>query len=482
MILDVLTSLLYFLGLGCLIQAGLDRLGAQDHHAQPWRPIATGPTALARDLSIRIALGILTYGAAMTTGLPLRAGFLVGAVGAGLGLFLAARRFHRQPPVGLGLLAALAWIGLALLLVALVSPVLPMDVLWANDARSVWFFHGKIIYFANGIHRSSGWNNEAILFSHPYYQKLVPILAATEMLKFGYWNEYLPKLALATPLTCYVLALFAGPRGRASMSTVATTVIALLGSGTLIHVGYVDAYTALPAAGALWAVMRWLSSGNPRDAEHALVLAGLALSTKDEGRLFAAGLAVGVLPFLAVRRLRWAAWSFLRTRTTWALLVLALAPALLWSIRVNEFGLHHYLQLNLATQFRALHRLRTGALPTIVRALIDPSSRWFDSSTSVLSRLLIVAGVVKLLAMVLSRRLRLVTFVCASAGVAYFSAICVVYLMTPADLRWQLSTSADRVMLIVFMCALGLLADGLEDLEGFTLGPRRKAVVGPRPR
>ena len=473
MIADVMASLLYFLGLGYLVQRGIDLLGSQDRQSMGIGSSPIAPSDLARALSTRIGLGMLAYTSAITAVLPLRLGFWVGAMGAGLGLLLAARRLRRRPLVCQVSPLALAWLGLALALIFTLSMMLPMDVLWANDARSVWFFHAKIIYFANGLRADSGWSEPAIRFSHPYYPKLVPILAATEMLRFGYWNEYLPKLALASPLACYVLALFAGTRGRASASALGVTVVALLATGALLHDGYVDAYTALPAAGALWALLRWLSGGHRRDAEHALVLVGLAMSTKEEGRLFALALGVGLSPFFLVRRVRSAAWRFLWSRASLPIFALALAPALLWSMRAGGFGVHNYLELNLSTKIRALHRLRTGALASIMRALIDPASHWFDAATSAVSGLAAVAGVAKLLGILLSRRLRLVTLVCISTGLVYFAELCAVYLMTPYDFGWQLGSSADRVMLVAFMCLLGVLADALEDIEDLRL-PRRR--------
>ena len=74
--------------------------------------------------------------------------------------------------------------------------------LWAFDARNLWFFHGRII-FAEGHFPTHKWANLLCLpagnfsvCSCPDYPKLIGILAAYVAHLLGYWNEYLPKLAI----------------------------------------------------------------------------------------------------------------------------------------------------------------------------------------------------------------------------------------------------------------------------------------------
>jgi len=358
--------------------------------------------------------------------------------------------------------------------IALASAVLPMDALWKNDARSIWFFHGKLIYYAGGLRPDAGWGESALDFSHRNYPKLVPILAASEMFRFGYWNEFLPKLAMVPLLACYVFALLAGPRGLASIGAACVTVIALLAVGALLHDGYADAYAALPAAGALMATMRWLRRGDRQDAEHAFVLLGLALATKEEGRLFTLALAAGLAPFLLSKRVRKVSARLLLAPGSLATLVLALLPQLLWMVRAHTWGLRNDLRFDHAAMQRMTMRVHSGEFETIVRHLLAPRSPWFDAATSALLGLLGATAAIKVVSVVLTRRLQIVSVVCLLTGVVYFTELCFVYLMTPHDLGWHLKTSADRVMLIAFMCVLVFMGDALEDLERFKLRRRCK--------
>lgn len=472
MTLHLTISILYTLGLGALVCEGLALLEA-------WRPASTSlgatplpPAKLARALSMRLGMGLLLHALAVVAGLPLREVLLAGLILALVGLLLAGRRIRKQPWHRQVSYPALAWVALGLAVIALASAMLPMDVLWANDARSIWFFHGKLIYYAGGLRPDAGWGESALDFSHRNYPKLIPILAASEMFRFGYWNEFLPKLALAPLLACFVFALLAGPRGLASIGAACVTVMALLAVGALLHDGYADAYAALPAAGALMATLRWVRRGDRQDAEHAFVLLGLALATKEEGRLFTLALAAGLAPFLLSKRVRKVSARLLLAPGSLATLVLALLPQLLWTVRANAWGLRNDLRFDHAAMQRVATRVHSGALGNIVQHLLAPRSRWFDAATSALLGLLGATAAIKVASVVLTRRLQIVSVACLLTGLVYFIELCLVYLMTPHDLGWHLETSADRVMLIAFMCVLVFMGDALEDLESLKL-PRR---------
>ena len=466
-------SLLYCSGLGHVVASLLECLpgcGARVLLHEAW---AGRSSRAARAASLRLGLGILVHTLAVMTGLSLRVvltgGGVLALAGIGFGVFQLWRSRDGAAR------APAAWILLGLALTGVGGWIMPMDPLWANDARSVWFFHAKIIYYAGALRSDAGWLEPSISFSHPAYPKLMPILAATEMVRFGYWNEFLPKLGFVPPLACYLLALLAGPRGRASMGVAAVAVIAFLAGGTIIHDGYVDVYVALAAAGALMAALRWLRRGEPGDAQHAVVLTGLGLATKEEGLLFAVSLLAAMVPFVLSARVRAYAKTSLSNRFTLAVTVLAMAPWVLWGELARRWGLHGYLELNTATYARAWSRVRAGALGPIARSLLAPGSRWFDLATAGFLGLLGATGIAKAVALAASRRLQLPGFLCLLCGVCYFALLCLVYLMTPFHYGWQLSTSADRVMLVAFACVLVYFGDALEDIEpGFSRAQHRR--------
>lgn len=75
---------------------------------------------------------------------------------------------------------------LLIILISLGTPVFE----W--DARSIWLFHAKRIFYDNSIF--SIIDNYAS-FSHNAYPSLVPALASSLAKTIGHWNEVFPKLA-----------------------------------------------------------------------------------------------------------------------------------------------------------------------------------------------------------------------------------------------------------------------------------------------
>jgi len=67
---------------------------------------------------------------------------------------------------------------------------LQWSTLW--DARSIWFFHAKRIFYDQSIFSVS--DNYA-MFSHNEYPNLAPAFASSLALVVGHWNEVFPKLA-----------------------------------------------------------------------------------------------------------------------------------------------------------------------------------------------------------------------------------------------------------------------------------------------
>ena len=77
------------------------------------------------------------------------------------------------------------------------------------DARSIWFFHAKMIWADGALRRSTGWNHPSLAFSNPDYPKLVPAIAAQLAYVKGYWNEFLPKgslFVMLVPVTLWVFS------------------------------------------------------------------------------------------------------------------------------------------------------------------------------------------------------------------------------------------------------------------------------------
>jgi len=74
------------------------------------------------------------------------------------------------------------------------------------DARSIWFFQGKIMYYSNQLSSSIDYSKGLSIGydAHMDYPKLIAFLSAVNAHLAGIWNEYIPKHSL---LLLYCAAL-----------------------------------------------------------------------------------------------------------------------------------------------------------------------------------------------------------------------------------------------------------------------------------
>ncbi len=129
------------------------------------------------------------------------------------------------------------------------------------DARSIWFFHAKMIFSARSIGQIAGWSDPAVTFSHVDYPNLVPALAAQLAHLSGFWNEYLPKLSLFFILVPAVglICSFA----RRIWSFIFVLLLALFTLNVYIWNGYMDGYLALYFTLSMLFFGRYLNDSHP---------------------------------------------------------------------------------------------------------------------------------------------------------------------------------------------------------------------------
>jgi hypothetical protein len=186
------------------------------------------------------------------------------------------------------LLFPLLWLPLALL--SIMAPVI------TGDAKEIWFFHGKMIFFAQGISSLTGFDDPVIGFSHADYPKLVATIAATIANMAGSWNDHLPKFSVAL-VQAPVFTLFADLiAGRGFILGLVMLVSATTGAGVLLYNGYMDGMlgvwlVALMSAMWLLGVSRNQASndaGEGRDnidiaASIAVIAVAMLVGLKNEG-------------------------------------------------------------------------------------------------------------------------------------------------------------------------------------------------------
>lgn len=431
----------YFLGLGCIILFTIPGL-------QKDSPL-DGP-GIARLLATLLLSGILLHYTLVLLLEKLGLSLAIGSVLSLAGLFRAylVLRIQAVRP------RAFSWVlaGSILYVTILFALYILFDPLSAWDARSIWFFHGKIIFYNQSLSQSAGWNDQSFGWSHVFYPKLVPVLAAQFAYAGGFWNEYLPKaslLALLVPALMAFLAFFRSFR----ISFLYVILMLFMGLGQWLWNGYVDGYFALYTGLTSLFFGRWLVSRDNGDLIAGVAFLGVAVNLKNEGLFFALTVSSCML---AVR--------FVRARTApaeagslgpgfWVFTALTALGMVLWSWKKHLWGLSTHVPMELA---RVPLRLSEGAFGTIVDALILR-----EGVATACIVFLVALGIVKAFRLPISPAV----WVPLLTSLAYGLGICLIYLGTPYDLPWHLGTSASRTMLPVLQgifCATFVLMQELE--------------------
>jgi len=448
---------LYLLGIGLAAAAPmLEALASAPAGRRPEQRWAT--------VAGLFAIGILADQLLVLWLRSLSVALAVGSVLAVAGFYLGVRARIRSKATRSSADTATVWIWIFTLCVATIVFLYAVLILtlplthW--DARSIWFFQAKIIYFAGALTGDSPWST--LEFAHGDYPKLIPTLAAQLADVAGFWNETLPKsalLVLLVPAAIGVVAFTRRPLSGAFL--IATLFFPTYG---VLWNGYADGYLALYAALCVLALGRWIDRRRPGDLLLGLASLGIAASLKHEGSFFLVCAAVGTATAAAVARANPSTCADSRPAGPWSaawIAAVSLAGPLTWEITRRAWGLTNDLGLSGRAIVTASSRFsEPGALASIVKALFQGAE---------LAGAIVPLGLALVAAACLRVRIPTGFWLSATAATLYLVGIIGVYLGTPHELAWHLATSADRTALpifAIFSAAAFQLLDSLEKSPG----------------
>lgn len=413
-------------------------------------------TSLLQAIPILIISGLVTnYGIVLLLH-SLKVGLIVSGILATLGiayfLFLLLRHNH-QPIISLAPMGK--WAGVACICMLFLGPILVIPLTdW--DARSIWFFHAKMIYTAGSINQYTGWQDPSVAFSHAEYPNLVPTLAAQVAYLMGFWNEYLPKISLFMVLIPAVAWIFTF--ARRTFSFVVLLVSLLFSFYPFIWNGYMDGYFALYFSLALLLLGRYFKTFQMIDLLSSVYCLIMLLYLKNEGYL---GAIVGVCVILLVLFSNIHTFSvrnlFVNYWKSLIVLIIMLIPLGLWITYKRQWGLSNDLEVGSAKSFlQIITRLRDGSLRIIL-----------NDTLVQLEVALILVGLTYFALIAWKQSLPRESIPAMIAAAMYCLGLIAIYLMTPFDLFWHLGTSIDRTMLPVVGCLLisaFFILDSLEEI------------------
>lgn len=344
-----------------------------------------------------------------------------------------------------------------MVLIFIFSCILISDPIADWDARSIWFYHAKVIYYTKDIWAHGQWAEQANIYTHLNYPKLFPLLAAQVANAFGFWNEYIPKLAIAL-LACPILAFFVESALKTQRNHRAIPVNFLLlfmmlfmfdGAGFYLTSGYMDGWVALYSICASMMLTTAIQQHNSDDGRNsriqALVFLAILSQIKQEGLIIAVillavaiAVTLGTLaqPMQSIKRISSGTTPKTLRSAAWYSLFL-LGPVVAWLIasHIQGLSLSHYSGNTLE---RITTKLTTSGQPTWILAnVIFHNGMIFPS--------LALALVLTVNAAATRKRLMTADFLPLIASLVFLVVIFLVYLATNADVNWHMAKSAGRV-------------------------------------
>ena len=348
------------------------------------------------------------------------------------------------------------WVGVAFFVLLLAGPILS-NALYDWDARSIWFFHAKMIYFAGSIGLEAGWQDPTVVFSQLDYPKMIPSLASQIMYIMGFWNEYLPKLSLFLvfiPPTVWLVTF-----ARKTFSYAFLVFLLPFSLFPWLWNGYMDGLLAFYFCIALLLFDRYMQKGRKIDLVSSIACTLFLLYIKNEGNLALLVLFFAFAVYAIISK-----WPIrLKTRPTLAINwryviigVVVLIPFVIWSFYEKQWGLSNDLGLGTQASFQRLAlRLSDGSLELITEKLFK-----YINASLMLLVLLLVSN------LLFKRPFVRESLPAIIATSLYVLGMGLVYLITPHDLVWHLNTSTVRVMELAnggFMIACYLILRTLEE-------------------
>jgi hypothetical protein len=309
------------------------------------------------------------------------------------------------------------------------------------DARSIWFFHGKMIYMAGALSQNTGWLHPSAFFSHSDYPNLIPTLAAQIAHIFGYWNEYLPKSSLFFLLVPAIILLFTFY--RRSFSFLLLIILIPFSFASKLWNGYMDGYITLYFAVSMLLLGRYFIKSKPIDLIGSVLCLFILIYLKNEGEL---ALVAGSLAIVLTLFLKMTKFSFTNFfKSYWRVvlfLVLLLLPFGIWSIYKHQWGITNDLELGTNQSFvQLMTRIKDGSYLIILQ----------NFNTQMKNGLMLL-GFLVFGSMALKIKIPKVILPIILAGGIYCVGLFMVYLVTPLDLLWQMRTSVDRTLLTATAC------------------------------
>ena len=328
------------------------------------------------------------------------------------------------------------------------------------DARSIWFFHAKMIYASGSFGLETGWLHPSVMFSHTDYPKLIPTIAGQITYIMGFWNEYLPKLSLLFLLVPAIILLFSFY--QRSFSFLVLILLIPLSFSMQLWTGYMDGYLALYMALSMLLLGRFYRNLKPIDLISSMICLILLVYIKNEGELALILGVFGIAFTLILKKVKDIRKNIQKQWPILLALIFFLIPFALWSLYKHQWGLSNDLEIGSQnSMIQLVKRIENGSFFYIINEV------YFVLKDGLfLLVFLLIASIT--LRKNIPREILPIIF----TGATYCLGIIFIYMTTPWDVVWHVESSVERTILLVTMStyvASYFLVDNLEKQEVHSL-------------
>jgi hypothetical protein len=222
-----------------------------------------------------------------------------------------------------------------------------------------------------------------------------------------------------------------------------------------------DGYVALYAAVSMLLFGRYLKSRRPLDLMSSIICLALVSNLKNEGLLIGLiGMSSIAITWVLSGKFPLSDLKKILSIHRWSWLSVIISPCILWSFFYkHKWGLINDLHIGTMASFsRMMNRFSDGvSFPLILKNIF-----FYDESAVWLSLVVFMAAIILL---TIKRRYTVSWIPALITAIVYYVCLIIIYLLTPQDLKWHLSTSVQRVMLTVSSCMLAGTYFILKELE-----------------
>ncbi len=318
------------------------------------------------------------------------------------------------------------------------------------DARSIWYFRAKQLFFNNGFSEALGICTEGCTtsFSHATYSIFIPSISAFICFDQGFWNEYLPKSNLLVLFFGTLLALIS-LKHLHIIFRLGFLIAVISINPVQLTSGYLDSWLGIYASLSILYLCEFIRSKKKEYLYTYLSCSILICYFKNEGILLSVCILIGfaTMALLANHR-RLLKYSLLRAWKIKYLLIILLVPLLFWNfykVKFHYFDIDYNLKVLLDPQLWKQFFISEKYF--MIHDFVIQQSNYIKIYISC-----IVAFALSIVSILIRRNNReylreviLIMAIPLLTSIFFYLALCAVYYSSMMDLDWHLATSADRL-------------------------------------